>query len=169
MSTAVITLAVAGAPHGVRGEVRVKCFLENPEKLGAYGPLDAGGRTLTVVSVRSLKGDLVVARFREISTREAAEALRGAELTVPREALPEPEEDEVYHADLIGLRAETAAGEALGRVRAIYDFGAGDVLEIDGPSGSRLLPFTKAVVPVVDVAGGRIVVDPPAESEAREG
>jgi 16S rRNA processing protein RimM len=169
MSSARVTLAAVGAPHGVRGEVRVKCFLADPMALGAYGPLSANGRTLTVESVRPLKGDLVVARFREIATREAAEALRGLELTVPRSALPEPEEGEVYHADLVGLRAETVAGETLGRVRAIYDFGAGDVLEIEGPGGVRLLPFTKAAVPVIDLAGGRIVVDPPAETEAREG
>jgi 16S rRNA processing protein RimM len=162
-----IILAVIGAPHGVKGEVRVKCFGADPLALGEYGPLTTtDGRTLSVDALRPLKGDLVVARFREIADRSAAERLNGAELTVLRSALPaEDDADTFYHADLIGLRAETADGAELGTVAAIYDFGAGDVIELRGEAGTRVLPFTKAVVPVVDVAGGRVVVALPDEIE----
>jgi 16S rRNA processing protein RimM len=166
MTSKRITLAVIGAPHGVTGEVRVKCF-GDPEALGDYGPLaTAGGRALTVQSLRVLKADLAVVRFREIADRTAAERFKGAELSIDRSALPpEDDADTFYHADLVGLRAETADGAALGTVTAIYDFGAGDVVEIRGEGGTRVLPFTKAVVPVVDVAAGRIVVALPDEVE----
>jgi 16S rRNA processing protein RimM len=162
-----VVLAVLGAPHGVRGELRVKTFLADPMALGDYGALSLpDGRTLTLAAARPLKGDMVVARFAEVTTREAAEALNRLELGVPRSALPpEDDADSFYHADLIGLAAETAEGAPLGVVAALYDFGAGDVVEIRGPGGARLMPFTKAVVPVVDIAGGRIVVVPPVEVE----
>jgi 16S rRNA processing protein RimM len=165
-----VVLAVVGAPHGVRGEVRVKTFTADPEALGAYGPLETpDGRRLTLVGLRIVKGDLAIARFREIADRTAAEALNRVALAVPRSALPvEDDGDTFYHADLIGLSAVTEAGDMLGTVAALHDFGAGDVLEVKGARGSVLYPFTKAVVPVVDVAAGRVVVVPPAETEARE-
>jgi len=169
-ANALVVLAAVGAPHGVRGEVRVKTFLADPADLGAYGPLTTpSGRRLTVTAIRPLKADLVVARFAEVSDRDGAEALTGETLAVPRTALPEDADAETfYHADLIGLTAEDDVGARLGTVVALHDFGAGDILEIRGAAGTRLLPFTKAVVPVIDVAGGRIVVVLPAETEARE-
>jgi 16S rRNA processing protein RimM len=165
-----VVLAVVGAPHGVWGEVRVKTFTDDPEAIGAYGPLSTpDGKRLTVAALRVVKGDLAIARFREITDRTAAEALNRKELTVPRSALPAADDsDTFYHTDLIGLDAVTETGEPLGTVVALHDFGAGDVVEVRGAGGSVLYPFTKAVVPVVDVAAGRVVIVPPVETEARE-
>ncbi|PZQ11317.1 MAG: 16S rRNA processing protein RimM [Ancylobacter novellus] len=165
-SSRLVQIAVVGAPHGVRGEARVKTFTEDPLSLKAYGPLIVGDgpATLKVVSLRPLKDDMVVARFEGVATREAAEALTGKALSVSRDALPATDdEDDYYHADLIGLRAELADGTLLGEVTAVQNYGADDLLEIRLAGGRRtvLLPFTKAVVPMVDLAGGRVVVDPP--------
>lgn len=163
-SPRLVQIGVVGAPHGVRGEARVKTFTEDPTSLSAYGPLATkDGRMLAVSSLRLLKGDMVVARFKGVDTREAVEALTGHALFAPREAMPAPDDDEFYHADLIGLRVETASGETIGEVTTVQNFGADDLVEVR-LSGSRrtvYLPFTKAVVPVIDFTGGRIVVDPP--------
>jgi 16S rRNA processing protein RimM len=161
-----VLLATIGAPHGVRGEVRVKSFTADPMSLGDYGTLTTSdGRTFEVERLRPAK-QVVVAKFRGIDDRNAAEALNGTELYVDRDILPAAEEDEFYHADLIGLAAEDETGEALGTIVAVHDFGAGDILEIaPGRGPSLLVPFTKAAVPVVDLAGGRVVVSPPAASE----
>jgi 16S rRNA processing protein RimM len=165
-----VVLAVVGAAHGVAGEVRVTTFLDDPAALGAYGPLTtADGRTLNVASLRPAKGAVMIVHFREIGDRTAAESLRGQDLSVPRAALPPVAEDTFYHADLVGLRAETDQGASLGTVAAIYDFGAGDVIEVRGPAGTVFYPFTKAVVPVVDLARGRVVILPPGETVGREG
>jgi 16S rRNA processing protein RimM len=156
--------AVAGA-HGIKGEVKVKIFTETPEGLGAYGPLTTeSGRTLTIASLRGSKPGEAIVRFENVPDRNAAEGLRGEGLYVPRAALPEPEADEFYLADLIGLRAEDSAGNHFGVVSAVHNFGAGPVLEIalaDG--GSEFVPFADATVPIVDIAGGRIVVALPDE------
>ena len=159
-----LLLARIGAAHGVRGEVRVKAFTGDPLALGAYGPLlTEDGRTLTVERLRSDK-TLVVVKFRGVDDRNAAESLRGLRLFVDRAALPVPEdEDEFYHADLIGLEAVTADGAPLGTVVAIHDFGAGDILDIAPPAAadrcrSLLVPFTRACVPEIDLAAGRLVV-----------
>jgi 16S rRNA processing protein RimM len=159
-----VLLARIGAPHGIRGEVHVKPYTADPLSLGSYGPLMANdGRSFLVERVRPGK-DVVIAKFRGVDDRDAAEALNGLDLYVARSALPAPEEDEYYHADLIGLAAETESGEPLGTIVAVHDFGAGDLLDIAPPRGpSRLVPFTKAVVPVVDLASGRVVVALPAE------
>lgn len=164
--TRLIQIAVVGAPHGVRGEARVKTFTEDPVSLGNYGPLVVGDgpETLTVASLRHLRDDMVVARFEGVATREAVQALTGKPLSAPRDALPvTDDEDDFYHADLIGLRAELADGSAIGEVVAVQNFGADDLLEIRLADQRRTvyLPFTKAVAPEVDLAGGRIVVDPP--------
>ena len=166
-----VILAVVGAPHGVRGEARVKLFAESIDSLAAYGPLtSADGRVFTVLSARPLKDDMAVVRFREITSREAAERINRVELGVARSALPDlDDEDEVYHADLVGLAAETPAGAPLGRVIAVHDHGAGDMLEVAGTGPSKLYPFTKAVVPTIDLAGGRIVIEPPFEIEGEAG
>lgn len=162
-----ITVAVLGAAHGIRGEMRVKTYLEDPEALGAYGPLTTeDGRELHVADLRVVKADLVVARFDEVKDRTTAEQLTGLTLKVPRAALPAlADADTFYHADLIGLRAETPLGDLIGTVSALYAFGAGDMIEIRGARGSKIYPFTRAVVPVIDVAGGRVVIEPPAETE----
>jgi len=153
---------ITGA-HGVRGLVKVKPFTDDPAAVAAYGPLtDQSGRRRFALELLSFGKGQWLARVDGVSDRTAAEALRGTRLYVDRQALPEPDEDEFYHADLIGLRAELTDGATLGRVRAVHDFGAGDVVEIDRPGGgSVMVPFTRAVVPIVDIAGGRIVVDPP--------
>ncbi|MCJ8144901.1 ribosome maturation factor RimM [Ancylobacter sp. A5.8] len=159
-----ILLARIGAPHGVKGEVRLFVFAQDPQVLFDYAPLtdETGRRSFRIAALREAK-DHFVARIEGVATREAAEALTNAGLFVSRDLLPEPEdEDDFYHADLIGLAAELADGTLFGRVVAVHDFGAGDILEI-GPEGggkTLMLPFTKAVVPSVDIAGGRVVVDP---------
>lgn len=148
--------AIAGA-HGVTGEVRLKLFAESIESLKRHTRFDAGGRTLTLKSLRPAK-DGAVARFAEIGDRNAAEALRGTLLSIDRSALPPLEEGEYYHADLIGLPVVTTQGVDVGKVAAVENFGAGDILEIEKPSGKRfMVPFKADVVPEV---GERIVVDP---------
>ena len=150
--------------HGIEGLLRVRTHTADPLDVAAYGPVTAepGGRSFALEAVREVKGGVVVARVPGISDRTAAEGLKGLRLYVQRSALPAPEEEEFYHADLEGLRAELGDGAVLGRVRRVINYGAGDVLEIDADGTSVLVPFTRAVVPVVDVAGGRVVVDPPA-------
>ena len=164
MPTDRVLLARIGAPHGVRGEVRLFLFAADPESLFDYGPLtdEAGTRRFEIVALRPAK-EHFVARLKGVETREAAEALTNAGLYVARELLPPPQdEDDFYHADLIGLAAVTAEGETFGKVLAVHDFGAGDILEIARAEGggTLMLPFTKATVPVVDIAGGRVVVEP---------
>jgi 16S rRNA processing protein RimM len=165
--TQLICVARIGAAHGVRGEVRLWTFTEEPLAVLHYGPLTTrdGSRSFEVARAREAK-DHLVATIKGVTDRNAAERLNGLELYVSRDRLPETDDDEYYHADLIGLAAETAAGEPLGRVVAIHNFGAGDIIEIAPASGSTLLlPFSNAVVPTVDIAGGRIVIEPPAEIE----
>jgi 16S rRNA processing protein RimM len=127
-----------------------------------------GARQFEIANVREAN-DHLVATFKGIATRNDAEKLNGIELYVPREKLPAIDNDEYYHADLIGLTAVNAADEPLGRVVAIHNFGAGDIIEIAPPKGATmLLPFTNAVVPTVDIAGGRVVIDLPQEIEGEE-
>ena len=162
-----ICVARIGAAHGVRGAVKLWTFTEDPFAVKAYGPLTTkdGARQFEVTSAREAKGHLV-ATLKGVATREEAERLNGIELYVAREKLPDTDEDEYYHADLIGLAAVNAANEPLGRVVAIHNFGAGDIIEIAPPGGTTmLLPFTNAVVPSVDVAGGRVVIELPPEIE----
>ena len=164
MADDLILIARIGAAHGVRGEVRVKPFGLDGEGIGDHGPLRSidGKRILTVDRVRAIAGGMVIAKFVGIDDRTAAERLNHLDLYVERSALPEPDEDEFYHADLIGLAVVTVSGEPVGRVMAVQDFGAGDLLEVDRPGKSSVfVPFTKAVVPRVDLAQGQVVVDPP--------
>ncbi|HEY5226588.1 MAG TPA: ribosome maturation factor RimM [Methylovirgula sp.] len=159
-----------GAAHGVKGEVRLKSFTQDPAAIGGYkGLADAGDtRRFEIESLRFVKGDLFVARVKGVATRAAAEALTNVGLFVSRAALPAAEEEEFYHADLVGLTVRSESGDAIGTVSAILNFGGGDILEI-ASTGSRetvLLPFTKAAVPVVDIAGGYVTVVPPTEIEA---
>ena len=162
-----ICVARIGAAHGVRGAVKLWTFTEDPFAVKEYGPLTTkdGARQFEVTHVREAK-DHLVATLKGIATREDAERLNGLELYVARDKLPETDEDEYYHADLIGLAAVNAADEPLGRVVAIHNFDAGDIIEIAPAKGaSMLLPFTNAVVPTVDLAGGRVVIELPQEIE----
>lgn len=149
--------AIAGA-FGVRGEARIKSFCAEPSDIAGYSPLTAeDGRSFSVRITREVKGGFA-ARLSGVDTREQAEALRGTRLYAPRDRLPPLEDEEYYHADLIGLEVVDTGGAALGRVRAVHDFGAGDVLEITGAAG-LMVPFTRAAVPTVDLRTGRLVAD----------
>jgi 16S rRNA processing protein RimM len=155
---------VAGA-FGVKGEVRISAYTETPLALLQYRDLkrEDGAPALTLISGRAAKSDFI-GTVREVATKEEADALRGLRLFVARAAMPEPEEDEFYLADLIGMAVVDPAGQALGTVKAVHDFGAGDILEIAPPRGATwYLPFTRAAVPQVDVAGGKLVADRPGE------
>jgi 16S rRNA processing protein RimM len=165
-----ICIARIGAAHGVRGEVRLWTFTEDPLAVLHYGPLATkdGARSFVVTQAREAKTHLV-ATLKGVATREDAERLNGVELYVAREQLPPTDQGEYYHADLIGLAAVDAANQPIGRVIAIHNFGAGDIIEIAPPQGpTMLLPFTNAVVPSVDLAGGRVVIELPAEIEGDE-
>jgi 16S rRNA processing protein RimM len=165
-----ICVARIGAAHGVRGAIKLWTFTEDPLAIQRYGPLMTkdGARQFEVTHAREAKGHLV-ATLKGVATREDAERLNGIELYVAREQLPAPAEDEYYHADLIGLAAVTTDGEPLGQVIAIHNFGAGDIIEIAPPhDASLLLPFTNAVVPTVDLAGGRVVIELPEEIDGED-
>ena len=158
----VIVGALAGA-YGVRGEVRVKSFCAVPEDIESYAPLfDDKGNTYTLAVLRPAKNALIV-RIAEIATKEEADALKGVELFTHRSQMPELPDDEFYHADLIGLTVYDTGGNELGRVKAVQNHGASDLLEVIVPGATQtvLLPFTKAAVPTVDLGTGRIVADPP--------
>ena len=152
--------AVAGA-HGVRGNVRIKPFTDAPEDVAAYGPVtDAEGARVFDLTRVGEAGGMVIARMSGVGDRDAAEALKGLRLYVQRERLPAPEQDEFYHADLIGLSVVDSAGQAAGTVNALHDFGAGDLIEIRRPSGRLvLLPFTRSAAPAIDLAAGSVTVD----------
>jgi 16S rRNA processing protein RimM len=161
-----VCIAQIGAAHGVRGEVRLKAFTEDPLSVTDYGPLEAeDGRRIEIETVRPAK-DMLVARLKGVADRNAAEALTNLRLYVARERLPAPADDEFYHADLIGLSAVTAEGAPFGTVKAVHNFGAGDLLEIEPAAGGTtvMLPFSEATVPTVDIAQGKIVVAPPADA-----
>jgi len=162
-----ICVARIGAAHGVRGAVKLWTFTEDPLAVKHYGPLMTkdGARQFEVTHAREAK-DHLVATLKGIATREDAERLNGIELYIARDRLPDTDEEEYYHADLIGLAAVNAADEPLGRVTAIHNFGAGDIIEIAPAQGpTMLLPFTNAVVPTVDLANGRVVIELPQEIE----
>jgi 16S rRNA processing protein RimM len=164
MSRDVLLAAILGA-HGLKGEVRLKTFTAAPEKLGAYGPLHAkDGRAFTPASLRAVKDGEAVASFEEIASRDAAEKLKGVELFVARSALPPIAAEEFYHADLVGLEAEDSLGRRLGKVAAIHNYGASDVLVIARDDGGEvLIAFTRENVPEVDVKSGRLVLAVPDE------
>ncbi len=156
--------------YGVRGEARVKSFCAEPSAIGDYGPLvDDAGRSYAVTVLRAIKGGYAV-RLSGVPHKEAADALRGQRLWAPRDALPALPDDEFYHSDLVGLAAFDTGGVALGTIHAVHDHGAGDLLELRPAAGaSVLVPFTRAVVPTVDLAARRVVIDPPDGLVAGEG
>src|SRR6185369_1399959 len=160
MKEARVLLGVVAAPHGVRGLVRIRSFTEDPMAIASYGELsDEAGKTRYRVEALSTVKGAVLARIEGVADRTAAEALRGLRLYVERERLPATGEREWYEADLVGLAVVGKDGRDWGKVIAFHDFGAGSVMEV---SGGAMLPFTDAVVPEIDVPGGKIVVDPPA-------
>jgi len=163
MATRVCLGAIAGA-FGVAGEVRLKSFCAEPADIGSYGPLttEDGSTSFTISGLKPIKAGFS-ARLGGIATKEEAEALRGTRLYAPREVLPKLPDDEFYHADLIGLEVVDTGGAILGRVKAILNHGADDILEVQmgRGEGTGLIPFTRAIVPTVDLAAGRVVVDPP--------
>jgi 16S rRNA processing protein RimM len=166
VSDRILVGAVAGA-FGVQGEVRLKSFCAEPEAIAGYGPLwtEDGARSFTVRITRPIPQGFA-ARLSGVPTREAAEAMRGTRLFADRERLPSLPDDEFYHADLLGLAVFDTGGVELGRVRAVLNHGAGDILEVHVPGARQplLLPFTRQVVPTVDLGAGRIVADPPDEA-----
>ena len=167
-----VCVGVVVGVHGVRGTLRIKPFTQVPEDVAAYGPVtDAHGTRHLSLTAHGLHKGTVLATADGIAERETALGLKGLRLYVARSALPALAEPETfYHADLIGLRVLDTAGRDLGEVVAVQDFGAGDLLELRQPGGGeRLLPFTRAVVPEVDIASGRLVADPPPETGDAEG
>ena len=162
-TTKLVCLGVVTAAHGIQGAVRIRSFTEAPEDIVRYGTLtdETGTRSFDLALVGTAKG-VVIARIAGIDDRNQAGALRGLRLHLPRSALPQTEAEEYYHADLIGLEAVLGDGTPIGRVRAIHDFGAGDTLEVTRPGAPPVMvPFTRAVVPIVEPAAGRLVLDPP--------
>jgi 16S rRNA processing protein RimM len=164
-----ICVARIGAAHGVRGEVKLWSFTEDPAAVAQYGPLETqdGTRCFEIEALRAAK-DHFVARIAGVNDRDAAEKLRNIELYIPRARLPKIEEaDTFYHADLVGLDAVTPEGARVGTVHALHNFGAGDIIEIapDGGGEPLMLPFNETTVPKIDVAARQVVVVPPAETE----
>jgi len=167
-----IRVARIGAAHGVRGEVKLWPFTQDPQAVAGYGALETedGARRFEIESLRPAK-DHLVARIVGIGDRDAAEKLRNTDLFVPRDRLPPIEEpDTFYHADLVGLDAVTADGAQVGTVHALHNFGAGDIIEIMPLGGGEpmMLPFDETTVPKIDLAAKQIVIVPPAEIEAKE-
>ncbi|NNU15711.1 16S rRNA processing protein RimM [Parvularcula sp. ZS-1/3] len=162
-----VVVAQFAGTHGVRGDFKLRSYTEEPEALFGYGPLRAeGGASLTPKKLREMKPGVFLCRDAEISSPEAAESFKGKLLSVPRDVLPETDdEDDFYVEDLIGLDAKTEEGEGLGKVRAVTNYGAGDIVEIKGKGGLILVPFTKDAVPAIDFEAATIVVVPP-EDEA---
>ena len=171
MPDATILVGRFGAPHGVRGEIRLQSFTGEPRAIAGYGPLQAGdGRCFALSAVRLVKDNMLVARVAGIADRDAAAALTHLELYVARAALPPPDEDEVYVADLVGMAALNGEGRALGTVVGVPNYGGGDLVEVRPPTGGEtvLFPFTKAVVPTIDLAGRTLTIVPPDEVEEED-
>ena len=164
-----LCVGVVTGAHGVRGAVRIKAFTADPADLTAYGPLATETGASWRLKGASVDGKgVVTAKIDGVEDRNQAEALKGAKLYIERGALPEADEDEFYIADLIGLPAESPTGAALGVIKAVFNFGAGDVVEVSGEQGDILVPFTLQAVPVVDIKARRVVIDPPVMTEAEE-
>ena len=165
-----VCLGVIIGAHGVRGAVKIKSFAMNASDIAAYGPLQSkDGATRFDLTVHGTSRGAVLAEVGGVDRREAAEELRGTHLYVARDSLPETDDNEFYYADLIGLRVLTADGITYGSVSGIYDYGAGDVIEIERENdGSIMFPFTTENVPKIDLQAGLLIIDPPAETAARE-
>jgi 16S rRNA processing protein RimM len=162
-----VFLAVVTGAQGLKGEVKAKLFTDAPDSLPRYGVLHtSGGRKLKITACRPTKAGEAVIAFEGVSDRNAAEALKGTELFVDRAALPQTEEDEFYHADLIGLEARDTEGRVLGKISALHNYGASDVIELQRADGDHvLLAFSKETVPVLNIAEGYVVVAVPEDDE----
>ena len=160
-----------GAAHGIKGEVRINSFTDEPLALKDYGPLDTNrpGLVIEIESARATS-NVLVARLKGVTDRTAAEKLNGVELYIDRDKLPPAGDDDFYHSDLIGLAARLSDGTVLGEVIAIPNFGASDLIEVRDPrtGDTFLYPFTKAVVPEVHVAEGYLVIEVPLEADPGE-
>lgn len=166
-----VLVGIFGAAHGVRGEVRLKSYTGDPLAIADYPRLtDESGKTkFKIVSARPVKDDILVVRVDGVADRTAAEKLTNTSIYMPRADLPPADDDEFYHADLIGLRAETREGVLIGTIANVLNFGAGDILDVRPEIGENLLlPFTKKVVPIVEIANKRVIVDMPEEVIVRE-
>ena len=163
MSNRIVVGAIAGA-YGTQGDVRLKSFCADPAAIADYAPLytETNPKGFDVTLLRPIKNGFA-ARLSGIQTKEQADALRGTPLYADREILPGLPDDEYYHSDLIGLSVLDTGGEVLGTVKAVQNHGAGDLLEVQvaGQSATALVPFTRAIVPTVDLASGRVIIDPP--------
>lgn len=158
-----VLLGEIGAAQGLKGEVRIRSYTQDQAAITSYGALeDEDGRVIEIESLR-VTPKALIARVKGVTTREGAEALNGTRLYVPRDRLPEREEEEWYHAELIGLAAVDRQGEPIGTVVAIQNFGAGDLIEVKPTSGgaTMFVPFTRDIVPEIDVEGGRLTLVPP--------
>ena len=166
-----ILLGRIGAAHGIKGEVRIASFTADPLAIAGYGPLATSrpGLTVEIAAIR-LGNNVVVARLKGVADRTAAERLNGVELFIARDRLPATEDDDdFYHADLIGLEARLTSGVVLGTVNAVPNFGADDLLEVRAPDGETFLfPFTRKVVPEVQPAKGYVVIEPPLDADPGE-
>lgn len=158
-----------GAPHGVRGEVRLQSFTQDPKAIGGFGPLSTrDGRVMTLKSLRLVRDAMLVVQVDGVADRTAAQALTGLELHVERDRLPPPDEEEFYVADLIGLEAVDRDGSALGTIVDVPNYGGGDLVEIRTGETTLLLPFTKEVVPVVDIAARQVTVVMPQDVDGED-
>lgn len=159
-----VCVGVVTGSYGVRGEARIKSFCAEPSAIADYSPLSSeDGNTLySVVISRPVKGGFVV-KLGSVTSKEQADGLKGAKLFAERDDLPALPDDEYYYTDLIGLEVLDTGGATIGRVKAVFDHGAGDILEVTGPNikGAALIPFTKDIVPTVDYSAGRLIVDLP--------
>lgn len=162
MTTSRLSIGAIASAHGVKGQFKVKTFTANPRDIATYGPVYIGGRQIGLVIRGTTANGMVIVAADEVTSREEAEALRGQTLEVDRNALPESDDDEVYHADLIGVQAETEDGTALGRIIAIHDFGGGEIVEVKPASGPTLmLPFAANFVVTIDLEARRAILAPP--------
>ena len=162
MTAGRVAIGAVTSAHGVKGQFKVKPFTESPRDIAAYGPVRAGDRSLTLTVLGVTSNGQVIAAAPQITDRDSAAALRGTRLEVDRSALPAAETDEIYHADLIGMAVETVAGDRLGRIVALHDFGAGEIAEVRPPRGPTImLPFDSAFVPDIDLEARLVTVAPP--------
>jgi 16S rRNA processing protein RimM len=163
-----VLVGAFGGPHGVRGEIRLKSYTQDAMSIAGFGALrDASGRFYEIAAARVLKDDLLIVTVKGVADRDAAQKLTNVKLYIARKDLPATNEDEFYCLDLIGLSAETRDGQVIGTIVAVPNYGAGDILEVAPPAGDTLLfPFTRAIVPLVDLPGGKVIVEPPEETEA---
>lgn len=167
-----ICVGIILSAHGVKGEVKVHPYTQNPEDLTAYGPLfNQSGSKEFQLRIKRIQNDAVIATISGCNDRNAAEPLRGTKLYIPRDALPETDEDEFYHEDLLNLKVIRQNGTLVGTIKAIHNFGAGDVLEVtlSGSGKTEMIPFTKAVIPDINLAEGFVTMTPPEELIAKEG